>query len=481
MPHFGAENPLAQPVLFGMLAPSFVEPIRPVRPSPHRPQSLKVHAMKESAKKSTTKISSRKADNLKPAKPKAAGKPAVQALFPTMKSGNKKPTAKKKELEIPAILLEGDDSPASAASGPGSKYALTVDLKPGSDTADLGELPDGYGTRSLILTARDPHWLYAFWDFTNVQLREANKASRDGHLIIRTFTSSDQNLISETHVHPESKNWFLSVNSGARGYVAELGHYNAKGKWTSLSKSSPVHTPSTDLAEESDAEFASLPVEVPFQQLLSLIEGVIPEDIPLLEALQQLRAEGHEGLPEAAQFTGAKTGTSPAVWTPSQERALAEVITLDEVRRVWVGSHEITELVRKQLVGDLSSASAADKSGSAGSISSLGASSPLGGMPEQHDFWFNVNAELIVYGSTEPDAKVTIGGRQIKLREDGSFSYRFALPDGNYDLPAQATSARGDDSRSAVMSFGRATSYAGNVGAHAQDAALQTPDPDHVS
>ena len=158
--------------------------------------------MKESAKKSTTKISSRKADNLKPAKPKAAGKPAVQALFPTMKSGNKKPTAKKKELEIPAILLEGDDSPASAASGPGSKYALTVDLKPGSDTADLGELPDGYGTRSLILTARDPHWLYAFWDFTNVQLREANKASRDGHLIIRTFTSSDQNLISETHVHP---------------------------------------------------------------------------------------------------------------------------------------------------------------------------------------------------------------------------------------------------------------------------------------
>jgi len=42
---------------------------------------------------------------------------------------------------------------------------------------------------------------------------------------------------------------------------------------------------------------------------------------------------------------------------------------------------------------------------------------------------------VIIYGATEPGAKVTLGGHEIKLRSDGSFSYRFALPDGKYDLP----------------------------------------------
>jgi hypothetical protein len=96
-------------------------------------------------------------------------------------------------------------------------------------------------------------------------------------------------------------------------------------------------------------------------------------------------------------------------------------------------------------------------------------------------FWFNVNAELIVYGATEPDATVTIGGRTIKLRPDGSFSYRFALPDGKYELPVLATSADGDDSRSAELKFSRNTRYRGEVGVHPQDSALKPPRPAHVA
>jgi hypothetical protein len=95
-------------------------------------------------------------------------------------------------------------------------------------------------------------------------------------------------------------------------------------------------------------------------------------------------------------------------------------------------------------------------------------------------FWFNVNAELIIYGATEPDAKVTIGGHQIKLRSDGSFSFRFALPDGNYDLPALAISADGTDSRAADLKFSRNTQYMGDVGAHPQDPALKAPSPDNL-
>ena len=59
----------------------------------------------------------------------------------------------------------------------------------------------------------------------------------------------------------------------------------------------------------------------------------------------------------------------------------------------------------------------------------------------QRKFWFWVNTELIVYGATEPDAKVTVQGNEIQLRPDGTFSLRFALPDGKQVIPCTAQSA----------------------------------------
>jgi uncharacterized protein len=102
-------------------------------------------------------------------------------------------------------------------------------------------------------------------------------------------------------------------------------------------------------------------------------------------------------------------------------------------------------------------------------------------MQGQKGFWFNVNAELIIYGATEPDATVTIGGRTIRLRSDGSFSYRFALPDGKYDLPAVAVSSDKTDGRAAELSFRRDTQYRGDVGKHPQDPQLKPPLAAHVA
>jgi hypothetical protein len=104
----------------------------------------------------------------------------------------------------------------------------------------------------------------------------------------------------------------------------------------------------------------------------------------------------------------------------------------------------------------------------------------MGGMPGKKSFWFNVNAELIIYGATEPDAAVSIAGRKIKLRPDGSFSFRFSLPDGHYDLPAIAISADGTDSRAANLQFRRETEYRGDVGTHPQDPGLRPPKADSV-
>jgi len=115
------------------------------------------------------------------------------------------------------------------------------------------------------------------------------------------------------------------------------------------------------------------------------------------------------------------------------------------------------------------------------SIGLSSVSSPFGVAERQKKFWFNINAELIVYGATEPDATVQIGDRKIKLRPDGSFSYRFALPDGKFDLPASATSSDGTDQRAAALTFSRKTDFRGDVQHHPQDPNLRVPSPQNVS
>lgn len=78
-----------------------------------------------------------------------------------------------------------------------------------------------------------------------------------------------------------------------------------------------------------------------------------------------------------------------------------------------------------------------------GALSSIGvpAEAPRRG------FRFVLDCELVVYGATEPDARLTLQGRPVALRPDGTFSTRFALPDGHYDLAAVARSADGNEIR----------------------------------
>jgi hypothetical protein len=377
-----------------------------------------------------------------------------------------KRTTRATKLKIPPILLEGDASPAPAASGPGQRYALGPTPPAQSMPAAAAELPEAYGTQQLFLTARDPHWLFAYWDLTREQLKKYNSASADHHLILRVYRDAFAGEpLAQIHVHPESRDWFVPVPSAGARYVADLGYHDAKQKWVSVSRSGATLTPPDDLSDDTSVRFATIPPEVPFAQLLSMVKTALRQHVPLVEAVQQMRAQGYKNLPAPEEVK--------STWTPAQERALAQIISMDEVRRVWIGSLEITELIRRQLQQQVSSMVSSQFSLPAGALSSV--SSAFGGGERRRGFWFNVNAELIIYGATEPDAKVTIGDRRIKLRPDGTFSFRFALPDGEYPLPAAAESADGEETREARLQFSRKTRYHGDVGAHPQDKNLKPP------
>ncbi|MBI1176454.1 DUF4912 domain-containing protein [bacterium] len=462
---------------------------------------------------------------------KKSGGATAKALveLPAMAAPKKKLT-----LNIPALLLEGDYSAGAQPGGPGSRYSLGLPATPGEATADDLVLPESYGTRKVWLVPRDPQWVYAHWDLDNEQQLEYNQLSRDGHLILRIYDAdSPGEPITEIHVHPESRSWFAHVGKGGGRYFAVLGFRDKTGDWHEVNRSGPVGTPPDSLSEEVAAEFftqpsaavsapasISVPNEVAPKALSEALSPTpsMPEPQPALitgeasiepEAVAKLIEMLREYIAEEPQLSRAinqvfdSGGTSGsekielppsaefAKWTPAQQQALAKVISMDAVREVWAGSNAssiaLAESLELQRRRDLASVAAQAIGGPApapvpgpagGAISS-----PHGAAPREleRSFWFNVNAELVVYGATEPTARVSIGGRVIRLRRDGTFSYRFALPDGEYQLPITAESADGFEARHASLHFGRGTEYHGDVGAHPQDPRLQTPAPEHTA
>jgi len=75
----------------------------------------------------------------------------------------------------------------------------------------------------------------------------------------------------------------------------------------------------------------------------------------------------------------------------------------------------------------------------------------------RREFSFDVDAELIVYGMTDPNAHVTLKGEPVRVQSDGSFTVRFNLPDRRQVLPVVASSSDGMEQRTIVLAVERNT------------------------
>ena len=152
-------------------------------------------------------------------------------------------------------------------------------MAPVGTTGESGELPEAYGTEKLLLAARDPHWLYAHWDLSRQQLREYNRRSTDGHLVLRVFMDQVAgDPFVEAQVNPESRNWFVHVGRGGTKFVAVLGYYaKTSARWTQLSVSAPTLTPPDSLSRDTSVHFATIPVDVPFEKLLAVVKTAVGE------------------------------------------------------------------------------------------------------------------------------------------------------------------------------------------------------------
>lgn len=115
--------------------------------------------------------------------------------------------------------------------------------------------------------------------------------------------------------------------------------------------------------------------------------------------------------------------------------------------QVGKSSAELRKLMEERLKGAISSGSGA------GLISSM--ASPV--RIQKRGFYFWLECELIIYGGTEPDAKVTMQGRPVQLRPDGTFTFRYALPDGKFVFDCHAESSDGIEERVITPTVSRNT------------------------
>ncbi|MEQ1860018.1 MAG: DUF4912 domain-containing protein [Chthoniobacteraceae bacterium] len=341
------------------------------------------------------------------------------------------------------------------------------------------ELPATYNYDTLFLTARDPRWLFCYWDFDWSKIPSG--AFRYGApmfflKITRTSGAGEATI----EIKPEARNWYVPVSSPATSYFAELGFYNNEGSFVSCVRSGTATTPAESLAEGSEpVQFATAPATLSFEQMLDLVRSQMSEGETLLGAVARITGQGTIAF---------RSGLAPT-WSDEQRRILAALLGSSLVDRAGLGSAELDELIRKSLSERLHSENASGLGavwqralgyggesslfsgfGAWSGVTSWGASwsaQPFGARVER-GFFMHVNAEIIFYGGTHPDATVWIDGKQVRLNPDGTFRYHTRLPDGDWRIPVVAQSPDKIEQRSATLSFKRGTQRTGEVGATAQ-------------
>ena len=92
-----------------------------------------------------------------------------------------------------------------------------------------------------------------------------------------------------------------------------------------------------------------------------------------------------------------------------------------------------------------------------------------GALRKPRQFHFDVEAELLVFGTTHPDAHVSIGNEPVKIQADGTFAARLPFPDRRQVLPATARSRDGVDERTVVIAVERNTKVMEPLSIDAED------------
>jgi hypothetical protein len=275
----------------------------------------------------------------------------------------------------------------------------------GVPTRDLSakvprDLPAGYGKDRIVAMVRDPYWLHCYWELTRQAVQRAEAAlGTDWHAarpILRVLDVTTH----DTTCTGEKIVRDIEIHGGCNNWYIDV--------------SNPPRSFRIDIGYLSrSGRFYALARSNVVSTPRAGVSDVIDENWADLDAAKADRIYAMSG------------GFDPTA-----------------------SSLELKQLFEERLRRPLGSPA----------VTSFGSCGLLPG-GRVRAFRFEVDAELIVYGSTEPNARVTLMGEPVKLRNDGTFTMRFRLPDSRQIIPAVATSPDGVEERTIVLAVERNTKH----------------------
>ncbi|HEY9807034.1 MAG TPA: DUF4912 domain-containing protein [Candidatus Obscuribacterales bacterium] len=316
----------------------------------------------------------------------------------------------------------------------------------------LPDLPEGYGESRVVLMPRDPQWAYTYWDVPNEHKEELRRQGGQ-QLALRLYDVTDISLeyqsphsIQEYPSDELAREWYLPIPVSDRDYVVDIGYRCADGRWLVLARSAPVRVPPVYPSDWIEDQFITLGWEEDLRGKTFL------ELIPPAK-----RAAAATGYGASAPIDAAGNPIYDTIFGMAQSTEAQRVAgsLYGSMQQVPVHEQAISSYVFPSGVGMWALPTASGINMSGVGMSGIGFASAPPIRPRQ--FWLVADAELIVYGATEPDATVTIGGRPIKLNPDGTFRFQMSFQDGLIDYPIMAVAADGEQTRSIHMKFTRET------------------------
>ena len=266
------------------------------------------------------------------------------------KSGDKKNSGKGASDTLPSEQKKEKGAKGQAPTEPSDKLKFE----------DLGELPSGYG--EMFAIARDPHWLYAYWDF------DYSKFSATRKLFLEV--TCDGNHEAEVEINEIARNWYIPVQSADAEYTVTFGYRDEKGLWTSVGTAGPTRTPPESISPNWETQFATVPFHLSFNFLLDVMASARARGKDLAEALSGLQQQA------------AGTASSGSNWGVEQIKVLETLLGKDLLDRLFsMSSAEMLEFLHSELHGKLDSESASEllAKGRLASILAPGETSVFGG------------------------------------------------------------------------------------------------------
>jgi len=389
----------------------------------------------------------------------------------------------------PSRQLEAQEKVEAAKFDLGQED-LSEELLADVDEA-LPDLPAGYGESRIVLLPRDPQWAYAYWDVPN-QHKDELRRQGGQQLALRIYDATGIDLayqaphsIQEYPADELAREWYLPIPVSDRDYVADIGYRTVDGRWLLLARSAPVRVPPVYPSDWIEDRFITVGWEeelrgkafmelVPPARRMATGNEIYDKMYGMAESAEAMRVAGSmfgsmQHVP-GSHVPGSVFGSHQMAESVSSYVLAAGVgawasgvgMTASGVGMGvagWesgVGMWESGVGMWESGVG--MSASGMGLYGWASGMGMSGVGASASAVPiRPRQFWLIADAELIVYGATEPDATVTIGGRPIKLNPDGTFRFQMSFQDGMIDFPIMAVAVDGEQTREVHMTFNRET------------------------